>query len=354
MGGDARVLLVTDAAALPATAVIWALRTFPEKTASGEGLAVITQASLLGGKLPNTSGSIDVFVSVAETPGHHSSSLLQEVSRVLKPEGTLIVQEPLAARDLSPEEANVFPGSVYTQAAFQKNLLLAGFVGSSNVECVEGVGLAAAFSNQGGLFSLVAFQAQKPRWETGTAFSFKKKSVVKQENGVHVTPRVLITDTNDFNMNVSPQPNGVVAWKDPDLGLETDELVDEDALLTEEDLKKPEPLADDDCEVGTTKKACKNCTCGRAELEEAEAEAGTKLTLGQIENPQSQCGNCGLGDAFRCGTCPYRGLAPFKLGEKISLASSLLVADLASLHAGLEIVHQWILMLSTMALRVFG
>ncbi|KAL2613974.1 hypothetical protein R1flu_025666 [Riccia fluitans] len=330
MGGDACVLLVTDAAALPATAVLWALQAFPEKTASGKGLAIITHASLLK-QLPKESGSIDVVVSLAETPGLHSSSWLQELSRVLRPEGTLIVQEPLATSDLLQEEAKVFPGAVHTQAGLQRSLLLAGFVGCSNVECVEGVGLASAFSSYGSVFSLLAFQVQKPTWETGTAFSLRKKTVVTQENGVHSngSPRVVIAETSDFNMNVSPQPNGVVAWKDTNLGLDNDELVDEDALLTEEDLKKPEPLADDDCEVGTAgKKACKNCTCGRAELEEAEAGTGqTKLTAALLENPQSSCGNCGLGDAFRCSTCPYKGLPPFKIGEKISLASSLLVAD---------------------------
>lgn len=49
---------------------------------------------------------------------------------------------------------------------------------------------------------------------------------------------------------------------------------------------------DDDCDVGQKgRKACANCTCGRAELEDEKAQPETKLTLGQISNPQSACGN---------------------------------------------------------------
>lgn len=55
----------------------------------------------------------------------------------------------------------------------------------------------------------------------------------------------------------------------------------------------------DDCEVGAggARKACKNCSCGRAEAE-AEAEAGggkAKLTADMLDNPTSACGNVSRG-----------------------------------------------------------
>ncbi|KAM3264101.1 hypothetical protein P3L10_001095 [Capsicum annuum] len=105
------------------------------------------------------------------------------------------------------------------------------------------------------------------------------------------------------------------------------DLIDEDSLLTEEDLKKPQLPSVADCEVGKTRKACKNCTCGRAEAE-------TKVQLGptaeQLNNPQSACGSVWflLCDAFRCNTCPYKGLPPFKLGEKVTLSGNFLDADI--------------------------
>lgn len=47
-----------------------------------------------------------------------------------------------------------------------------------------------------------------------------------------------------------------------------------------------------DCEVGAAKKACKNCTCGRAEAEEKVGKL--ELTAEQINNPQSACGSVSI------------------------------------------------------------
>ena len=37
------------------------------------------------------------------------------------------------------------------------------------------------------------------------------------------------------------------------------------------------------------------------------------------------CLQCSLGDAFRCGGCPYRGLPAFEMGKKIELPPDFLV-----------------------------
>jgi hypothetical protein len=55
-----------------------------------------------------------------------------------------------------------------------------------------------------------------------------------------------------------------------------------------------------DCEVGAAKKACKNCTCGRAEAEEKVGKL--ELTAEQINNPQSACGSVSI--AYRWHLCP--------------------------------------------------
>ena len=105
--------------------------------------------------------------------------------------------------------------------------------------------------------------------------------------------------------------------------------IDAESLLTDADRVRPtcEPFVQG---APRRKKACKNCTCGLAEIEAEEAAAAKVVLLDGAENGQaievaqsererlikaaaaapkatSSCGNCYLGDAFRCSGCPYRG-----------------------------------------------
>jgi len=96
----------------------------------------------------------------------------------------------------------------------------------------------------------------------------------------------------------------------------TIETIDEDALLGE--VPVPEGKGKSDC--SSAPKACANCSCGRKELEDevGAEEAKKRLETGK---ERSACGSCYLGDAFRCETCPYRGLPAFKPGTKVELSS---------------------------------
>jgi anamorsin len=101
-----------------------------------------------------------------------------------------------------------------------------------------------------------------------------------------------------------------------------DDLLDEDALLSSDALAPPPAMSSaatksgDDC---GGRKACDNCTCGRADAEKASTvsentHGNSKPAVAAI--PSSSCGKCGLGDAFRCASCPYLGKPAFKAGEE--------------------------------------
>jgi hypothetical protein len=116
-----------------------------------------------------------------------------------------------------------------------------------------------------------------------------------------------------------------------------DELIDEDDLLTEED-KTAGLTMPPECQPkpGKRRRACKDCSCGLKERLEAEdvatrASADQKLSALKldkddlaeldftVEGKVGSCGNCALGDAFRCAGCPYIGLPAFKPGEEVRL-----------------------------------
>ena len=92
-------------------------------------------------------------------------------------------------------------------------------------------------------------------------------------------------------------------------------------------------------QVGASgRKACANCTCGRAEGKVTVDASGDA----NADMPTSACGNvrarllavlfflaptsdgspaqCYLGDAYRCASCPYLGKPAFKPGEKVLLS----------------------------------
>ncbi len=134
-----------------------------------------------------------------------------------------------------------------------------------------------------------------------------------------------------------------------------DEIIDEDDLLTKEDLSRPVKIrmclpflnvfnnpnlkdiaAECKPKAGKRRRACKDCTCGLAQKLEAEDKAKranadsalNTLKLGAddlaevdftVKGKIGSCGNCSLGDAFRCDGCPYIGLPAFKPGEEVRL-----------------------------------
>ncbi|KAK6929611.1 Anamorsin, C-terminal [Dillenia turbinata] len=271
MSTKGSILALTDDVMVSASTILGVVRVLQIEGCNGTDPLIITQATSLS-QLPLESSSIDVVISISRNIEFPSDHLYKEILKVLRPGGSIVVHHTSPS---TPQQTGKATSSI------ERKLLVAGFIEAQSVQLEPALATLS-----------FGIRAKKPTWTVGSSFSIKKTT--------ESLPKVQIDD---------------------DL-----ELIDEDSLLTEEDLKKPQLPPLGDCEVGSTRKACKNCTCGRAEAEEKVEKLG--LTVDQLNNPQSACGSCGLGDAFRCSTCPYKGLPPFKLGEKVSLPGNFLAADI--------------------------
>ncbi|KAM3522389.1 hypothetical protein NHJ13051_005701 [Beauveria bassiana] len=171
---------------------------------------------------------------------------------------------------------------------------------------------------------------------------FRKKKVNAPPAAASApAPAVGSTILNGHNSNGGANKPAVPAGVGFDFGDDLDDdIIDEETLMTEEDLKRPIniPL---ECQPkpGKRRRACKDCSCGlaeRLEAEDAAKRAETEKTLASfklaaddlaevdftVQGKVGSCGNCALGDAFRCDGCPYIGLPPFKPGEEVRLLNN--------------------------------
>lgn len=205
---------------------------------------------------------------------------------------------------------------------------------------------------------------KKTSGNSGKALPTFKKSAFKKA----VTSPSAMTDTLDNTDDEDPVmkrrlESSKLAYFSEESDEEDDDLINENELLGEEllYLDRVNVIVPKKCELPNGKKrrkACKDCTCGLKELEEAETSDTRQLQdsiLGKmaqlataeamkieerlkknkvkfteeelteidftIEGKTGGCGSCSLGDAFRCDGCPYLGLPPFKPGEAITIDS---------------------------------
>lgn len=204
---------------------------------------------------------------------------LSRILEWLQPAGEICGQLSLADE---PEQ---------TLTQFERDLVLAGFT-HVKLELVT-----QESSSSGESSRVLQVSAKRPEYSVGSSVSLSKaaSAPISQSTTKSEGAKVWKLQAADLDL------------AEDDLG---SDLIDADALLTEEDRMRPTPQTG--CaQVSGPKRACKNCTCGLAQQLDAESRAAA--------TSQSACGSCYLGDAFRCSGCPYRGLPPFKPGERVTI-----------------------------------
>ncbi|KAF9181981.1 Anamorsin [Haplosporangium sp. Z 11] len=321
--------------------------------------------------LPASTYNAIVTGAVAPSAFQHSNVVLAALATTLLPGGGLALTEPV----LTVPSSNASTASPALTQALERStadlvsaLKISGFIevtivnqrkatGQEIQGLLQAWGLQADTAALEGQIEFVEISAKKPAYELGAAAAlpWARKRAAN-------TATTTTTTTSKPKPSATSRVNKTAVWTisandDDD---EDAELEDEDNLLDASDLIKPtkEQLEAPDCGPNSLKKKkCKNCTCGMESEGEPEndqmdvdmtdssagpvpqeaivaskanrwKESAITEVVPKALQPKSSCGNCYLGDAFRCGSCPYTGMPAFEPGEKVQLGGSMLKDDI--------------------------
>ncbi|OMH82408.1 Anamorsin [Zancudomyces culisetae] len=259
---------------------------------------------------------------------------LKLLAKCLKPGGTISLQFAQDSKLTNGSSADSNQkctsgnGTGRCGGAFCDKLRISGF---TNIKCNSKVPNG---ENGDASSALIQISAEKSTLGVGAGRALNLNKLQNANSDIMAIKSLLVSADNTRAAGAGA---GAGAGEEDD-----DEFIDENDLLDEQDYVKPTPesLARPGDEK-SKRRACKNCTCGLAELEDAaEAELGAdgangdggkssaKVTLDNLKDFKSSCGNCSLGDAFRCSTCPYLGMPAFKPGEEIQLSGIMADDDI--------------------------
>jgi hypothetical protein len=271
------VLYITDTTATNTTTTNNEAQTFKTSYSTSNGTATAGKVTIASATEMSTAaeGSYGGIVSVSLTCPDWINSAL----KVLSPGGYLVLHVPA--------EANA-----------SRALLFAGATDIATTDVPSS--------------PFVEVCGRRAPWSGAAAVPLALKRKTPAAVPTTTTPTTTTTSTS-----TTPAKS---VWTIDDDDLAEADVVDQDSLLAKEEFKveviRPS-VAVGKGGCAPTRKACKNCTCGRKEREQ---EGGAPAPVAATPTVMvSACGNCGLGDAFRCSGCPFLGKPPFKSGDVVKL-----------------------------------
>ncbi|CAM9235773.1 unnamed protein product [Choristocarpus tenellus] len=216
------------------------------------------------------------------------------------------------------EDATVAPGEALLEEVLQ--LLKAGgkAVVAAKNECLVKPGMTlAGFMDVAEGKGFVS--GTKAMWQTGASAAV---SLPSRGKAALEDPRVpMVAASKGADPGDKKTTWKVALSLEDDLEGMADDLVDEDALL--EASAPVKRVTEDAGGCATKRRACKDCSCGRAEMEQGLADADASVVGDGGTIPTSSCGSCYKGDAFRCATCPFLGKPAFEKGQEKVILSDL-------------------------------